>query len=140
MRRFLVVANQTLGGEHLIEKVRDCMSREPSSFYLLVPASPPHDAHAWSEGQTRAVAEQRLAEGIAKFHEIGAEVDGEVGDTNPAHAVGDVCLVRQFDEVIVSTLPIGVSRWLKQDLPHKIRRQVGVPVTHIVAEHADVSS
>ena len=88
MRRYLVVANQTLGGEHLTEKVRQCLAEGPCSFHLLVPASPPSD-HAWTEGEARAIAAERLARALEAFGELGAEVDGEVGDPNPMLAVED---------------------------------------------------
>lgn len=134
MRRYLVVANQTLAGEHLVSKVRECLAAGPCRFHVVVPATPPQDHLTWTEGEAHALAEARLGKALARFREIGAEVDGEVGDANPLQAVADVLGAREFDEIIVSTLPPGGSRWLKRDLPRRIERNCGVPVTHVVGE------
>jgi hypothetical protein len=139
MRRYLVVANQTLGGEHLAEEVRQCLQAGPGRFHVLVPATPPQGHALWTEGEAHSVAEARLERALADFRAMGAEADGEVGDANPLQAVADVLGREEFDEIILSTLPPGPSRWLKQDLPHRLER-FGLPVRHIVAEHASVSA
>lgn len=133
MRRYLIVANQTLAGHHLISKVRELADRRPSSFYIVVPATPPRD-HVWSEGGVRDVARRRLDAALARLREAGVEVEGEVGDGRPTDAIQDVLATRVFDEIIVSTLPLGVSRWLKHDLPHRIEVEFGLPVTHVVGQ------
>ena len=132
MRRYLVVANQTLGGEHLADKVREYMAVGDAEFHIVVPAS--HSEHlVWTEGQARAMAQERLAEALQRFRDLGAKADGEVGDDSPLRAIGDVLQREQFDEIILSTLPPGPSRWLKQDLPHRVVRSFNLPVTHVVA-------
>jgi nucleotide-binding universal stress UspA family protein len=136
MRRYLVVANRTLGGEHLLDVVRQCMQNDDCSFHIVVPASHPKDA--WTEGQVEAAAHERLADALARFRELGAQVDGEVGDGSPVRAIGDVLLREQIDEIILSTLPPGPSRWLRQDVIHRVERNYDVPVTHIVAAEARV--
>jgi hypothetical protein len=132
MRRYLVVANRTLGGNHLTAKVRECLAAGPSEFHVLVPASHNGRDFTWTEGTDRAAAEARLAEAMARFRTLGAVVTGEVGDTNPMEAIGDVLRRESFDEIILSTLPPGVSRWLGHDLPTRVRKQHGLPVQHIV--------
>ncbi len=134
MRRYLVVANQTLGGEHLLDEVRNRMAVGPSSFHIVVPATSPADHAVWSEGEARALAQKRLELALARFRDLGAEADGEVGDANPIEAVRDCQSVERFDEIILSTLPPGASRWLKQDLPHRMERACGVPLTHVVGQ------
>ena len=64
---------------------------------------------------------------------------GEIGDEKPMLAVGDVLRREQFDEIILSTLPPGVSKWMKRDLPHKLARQYHLPVRHVVATRVLVS-
>jgi hypothetical protein len=140
MPRYLVVANQTLGGEHLAEKVGACMAAGDAQFHILVPATHPHDHLTWTEGQAQALAQQRLDEALARFRELGATADGEVGDESPLRAIGDVLRRESFDEIILSTLPLGASRWLKQDLPHRVVRSFNLPVTHIVAIAETASS
>ena len=80
----------------------------------MVPATPPH-GHSWSEGE------------------------GEVGDERPTYAIQDVLAHREFDEIIVSTLPPGASRWLRHDLPHRIEVEIGLPVTHLVGHREPVA-
>jgi hypothetical protein len=133
MRRYLVVANRTLGGGHLLAKVRECLAAGPSEFHVLVPASHAGTDLTWTEGSDRAAAEDRLAEAMARFRAVGATVTGEVGDANPIEAIGDALRREHFDEIILSTLPPGVSRWLGQDLPSRVRKQHRLPVQHIIA-------
>jgi hypothetical protein len=129
MTRYLVVANQTLGAEPLLERVRACAREGDCRFHLVVPAT--HPKGVWTEGKVRAEAQQRLDEALARFREIGVPVDGEVGDTSPVLAVKDAMLAHTFDAIIVSTLAPGVSRWLRQDLPHRLERISGLPVIHV---------
>jgi hypothetical protein len=63
----------------------------------------------------------------------GLEVSGSVGDRDPVVAVHEAWDPRRFDDVIVSTLPTGASRWLQIDLPHRVERVTDVPVRHVVA-------
>ncbi len=134
MRRYLVVANQTLGGEHLVQKVRECVSTGQSLFHVIVPATPSTEHMVWTEGEAQSIARQRLERAVDRFRELGAEADGEVGDANPLLAIEDVLRNQSFDEIILSTLPAGPSRWLKLDLPARVQKQFGLPVTHVVGE------
>jgi hypothetical protein len=65
-----------------------------------------------------------------------------VGDPDPVAAVGDAMRAEEFDELVVSTLPRGVSRWLRMSLPHRLRRMTDLPVLHVTAhprsEHSDL--
>jgi hypothetical protein len=136
--RYLIVANQTLAGGHLTAKVRELHERSPSSFYIVVPATLHHD-HMWSEGEARDIARRRLESALALLRGIGVEAEGEVGDERPTYAIRDVLADRVFDEIIVSTLPPGASRWLRHDLPHKIEVEFGLPVTHLVGQPEPVA-
>jgi cytosine/adenosine deaminase-related metal-dependent hydrolase len=71
---------------------------------------------------------------LAAMREAGLEADGVVGDSNPLTAVRETWDPAKFDEIVVSTLPTGVSRWLQIDLPHQVERVTGVPCEHVVAE------
>ncbi|MBV9285656.1 MAG: hypothetical protein JO176_13630 [Acidimicrobiia bacterium] len=140
MRRYLVVANRTVGGMHLVYKVRECMAAGPCRFHIVVPASHPIGELTWTEGEDRVAAKGRLAEAMARFRESGAIVTGEVGDASPVEAISDVLRREAFDEVIVSTLPPGFSHWLRQDLPRRVRKQFGLPVHHVVGVEERVSA
>jgi hypothetical protein len=133
VKRYLVVANQTLGGEHLRKRIRTSMAEGPCRFHVVVPAS--HSSGVtWTEGQAHAVTERRLAAALRVFRGMGAQVTGEVGDISPVRAIADALLAAEYDEIILSTLPPGPSRWLRQDVVHRVRRTFAVPCTHIVAE------
>ena len=99
MRRYLIVGNQTLAGGHLSAKVRELSERRPSSFYIVVPATPPH-GHSWSEGEARDIARRRLETALALLRGVGVEAEGEVGDERPTYAIQDVLAHRAFDEII----------------------------------------
>jgi len=138
MRRYLIVANQTLAGGHLVTKVRELADHGPCAFHLLVPATAAH-VGAWSEGQAHAVAEERLRVGLARMADLGLEATGEVGDDHPVYAVQDVLMRGEaFDAIIVSTLPEKVSRWLRADLVRRVAG-FGLPVIHIVGQPEPVT-
>jgi hypothetical protein len=134
MRRYLVVANQTLGGEHLLEEVRGCLADDACRFHIVVPATEPKDHVVTSEGEARALAQERLDRALERFRELGADADGEIGDERPMDAIRDALRGREFDGIVLSTLPPGISRWLGQDLPHRVEREFGLPVRHVVGE------
>jgi hypothetical protein len=134
MRRYLVVANQTLAGHHLLEYVRQCLAAGPSWFFVLVPATPSQAQVVPGEGDAELLARRRLEGALARLRGEGASVVGAVGDPSPFRAVGDAFRDESFDEIVVSTLPAGTSRWLVEDLPHRLARVTGLPVTHLVAE------
>ena len=140
MRHYLVVANQTLVGEPLAAKVRELMATGPCQFYLVVPATHPHHHAMWTEGEATAIARRRLDEGIVRLRALGADVDGHVGDDRPLDAVRDAILTGPpFDAIILSTLPPGASRWLRQDVPHRLARTFDLPIVHVVGEAAAVA-
>lgn len=134
VRRYLVVANQTLGGRHLLQKVQECVSGGSCRFHVVVPATPSGEHLTWTEGEALAIAQRRLDRTLVTFREQGVEADGHVGDANPLLAIEDALRREEFDEIILSTLPPGMSRWLKLDLPHRVERSFEVPVTHLVAD------
>src|SRR5687768_14491790 len=132
MHRILVVANETLEGAHLLEEVerRAEAAGDEVAVHLVVPAS--HGRGTWTEGGAKAEAQLRLDDAVVAFKELHVEVTGEVGDPSPVLAISDAVLARQYDEIILSTLPPGASRWLKQDAPSRIRRNhPSIPLTHV---------
>lgn len=140
LHRYLVVANQTLGGEPLVARIRELAREGPSAFHVIVPASPPRD-HVWTEGEARAVAQTRLDGALKRLAELGVEVDGEVGDESPMLAIEDA--IRDggpFEAIVLSTLPPRLSRWLKVDLVHRVESAFGQRVIHVVGEPDDVGA
>ena len=134
MKRILIVANQTLCEQHLLDEIHRRRAAGPVQLHLLVPAS--HPSGAWTDGSVRAAARRRLDDSLETLAIAGISATGEVSDANPVSAVADVVRARHFDEIIVSTLPVGRSRWLAQGTVRRLAR-FGLPVTHVVAERAD---
>ena len=144
MAKYLMVANQTLGGEQLKEEVRRRVAAGPSSFYVLVPNTHPVDI-SWmvrptadlsspeEERRAELTAQARLHQALDQLRAEGVETQGDLGDPDPLTAIGDVLAEERFDEIIISTLPAGVSRWLGIDLPHRAERNFRLPVTTITA-------
>jgi hypothetical protein len=146
MTKVLLVANQTLTGDELAAFVKSRMEEGPCEFTLLVPATP-HRAYGapvavappYAAGAPRdtdedfALARRQLQVGLDQLRRIGANVDGDVGDPDPLLAINEMLAHRQVDEVVVSTLHPTVSRWLRQDLPHKLERKHHIPIRVITA-------
>jgi hypothetical protein len=133
------VGNQTITSSELLELLRSLASAQPSTFHVLVPMR--HGHGAWSEGAAKAAAEARLGDALRHLEEGHLDATGEVGDLDPVAAVADVVAGgRGFDEIIVSTLPPGVSYWLGRGVPQRIAREhPSMPVWHVVAHAAAVS-
>jgi hypothetical protein len=134
MHSCLIVANRTLTGAHLVAEALARAESGPCRFHVVVPASPSGAARSvWTEGQAHAQARRRLDHALERLRAAGIEATGEIGDESPVLAVGDVLRREPFDEIIVSTLPPGMSRWLRLDLPKRLERVYRLPVTHVVA-------
>jgi hypothetical protein len=130
--RVLVVAHKTAATKPLLDAVGDRARRGPSVFTLLVP-NPAHGLHKVvdPEDQQASEAQRVLDEALpALSAAAGVEVEGIVGDADPIAAIQDAINLRGFDEVIVSTLPARLSRWLKLDLSSKVSG-MGLPVTTV---------
>jgi hypothetical protein len=132
--RVLVVAHQTAATAPLLDAVRARAQESPATFHLVVPQQPHGlDRLADPEDHGREEADRVLADAVAKLSEVaGQKVTGEVGDPEPLMAIQDAVNLGDFTEIIISTLPLGVSRWLKLDLISKARG-LGLPVTHVLA-------
>ncbi len=156
VRRVLVVANQTAGGAALAGVIRSKLGEGPTEFHVLVPATMSRDYVSARRLSTLGVdplsgytfgdltpltatdeegmrgAQERLEEQLRALTAAGAErPTGEVGDPDPLAAIASVLTRGSFDEIIVSTLPSNVSRWVKLDLPSRVERRFRLPVTHV---------
>ena len=130
--RVLVVANRTAAGLPLLEAVRARARDGEVVFHLLVPAEP-GGLHRVVDPEVagREAAQARLSHALPLLSRAAdREVTGHVGDADPLAAVSDALHQRGFDEIIISTLPWRLSRWLRVDLPSKLRG-LGVPVEHV---------
>jgi hypothetical protein len=123
----LVVANVTADSDELLEALRSRAERGPLRATLLVPARGPGP-----EG--REAAKGQIEAALERFRDAGIEAEGEIGDCDPITAVHEAWDPKRYDEVIVSTLAAGASRWLAIDLPHRVERITGVQVSHVVSK------
>ena len=127
--RVLVVAHQTAATPRLLDGVRARARRSPCTFTLLVPR--PY----WDPETEAAAATLELA--IPLLHDAaGGHVEGIVGDSDPFVAAQQAVEQGGFDEIIISTLPARVSRWLRRDLPHRVEA-LGLPVTVVTAQQSE---
>jgi hypothetical protein len=130
----LVVAHQTAATSGLLEAVRARAKDGPATFHLVVPRQP-HGIHKVVDPQDAGEdeAQRVLDQALPKLSQAaGSEVTGSLGDSEPLMAIHDACNLGSYDELIISTLPLGISRWLKLDLISKARA-LGLPVTHVEA-------
>jgi hypothetical protein len=122
----LVVAHRTAATPKLLNAVRERAQRGPCTFTLLVPR------HYWEADTELAAAVIELAVPLLE-QACERTVDARIGDSDPFVAVRDVVGSGAFDEVIISTLPERVSRWLHRDLPARVQA-LGLPITVVMAE------
>ncbi len=130
----LVVAHQTAATPGLLDAVRERAQRGPATFHLVVPQQA-HGMHKVVDPQDAGVDEAHgvLEVALPKLSEAaGGKVTGSIGDAEPLMAIQDAVNLGDYDEIIISTLPLGISRWLKLDLVSKARG-LGLPVTHVAA-------
>jgi hypothetical protein len=153
MPRYLLVANQTLGGQELRDEVRKRVAAGDASFFVLVPNTRAANYHvvpaaggvvpmpALASGyggpetdeEATEEARDRLSRMLAALTEAGVRAEGRLGNAQPLEGIGEILAGGGFDEVIVATLPRRFSRWLRSDIPAQVERRFGLPVTTVVS-------
>lgn len=139
MRAYLVVANRTLPSSALHAAIRERLAQGPAMIHVVVPITPVGHALTWDEDESRIEATGRLAAFTDWLQSLGVGSSGEVGDRDPVQAVRDALRDRSVDEIILSTLPPGISRWLGQDVPSRLQAANDTPVT-VVFERTTVAA
>jgi hypothetical protein len=135
--RVLVVANRTAESPELLHTLEERAAEGPITVTLVVPATPHGLAWATDMHSGGEEAGAHLERALARMRAAALEVaDGRLGDPDPLAAVEDAVNLEEFDEIVVSTLPGGISRWLKLDLPSRVARATGLPVRHVIASEA----
>lgn len=155
VRRCLLVANTTLPGSELHRLIEDRSAATPIELHVVVPCEPT----PWVEGlvlgdpmsgfvsagpgepsaAALADAAERLDGFLRSVRSARCTATGEVGPTDPVAAVQRMLARTPVDEIIVSTLPSAISRWLRMDLPTRLRRATSLPVVHVEAVAAGVA-
>src|SRR3954471_9701628 len=119
----LVVANVTADSDELMDALRARAERVRVRAQLVVPIG--------GAGPDREAGERQLERGLGRMAEMGFEAQGQVVRGDPVQAVHDVWDAATFDEIVVSTLPTGVSKWLRIDVPHRLEKLTGAQVDHV---------
>jgi hypothetical protein len=132
-RSILIVANETLASPTLANAVAERIAAGACEFHVVVPATPIEHRLTWDEDEANAAARERLTAVLERLHRLGVDATGEIGNRDPVTAVRDAMLGREVHEIILSTLPEARSRWLRQDVPSRLRSAVEVPVAVVTA-------
>lgn len=120
LTKLLVVANQTVDSDDLHDALLLRAKAAPIKVTIVVPQD------------TNSGLGQRLRVALGRLRQAGIDAEGMLGDTDPCVAAIEVWDPRRYDEIIVSTLPTGTSRWLQIDVPHRIARKTDATVSHLV--------
>lgn len=147
MRRYLLFSNQTLMDPRLHDLLRSRIVAGSTSFFVLAPEAVTPAIHTDPSGlidpglqdsiaRSRSIANRGAVERVAAFTEAfadsGAIIESEVATGDPLLAARRIMETKEFDEIIVSSMPARVSRWLKLDLPNRVWRAFDLPVTLVV--------
>jgi len=122
----LVIANETVLGAQLLEKIRERAARGKASFLIVSPQSDP------TQGQ-HPEAERRLRRALSELRGAGIEAHGQVAHPDPFEAAMEAIREERIDEIIVSTFQPEKSGWLRRDLVQRLRDETRLPVEHVVA-------
>ncbi|MBV8259277.1 MAG: hypothetical protein JOZ56_05800 [Actinobacteria bacterium] len=130
----LVLANETVLGEPLLEKIRERAALSPASFLLIAPQSDPSAAH-------HPEAEARLRRALSELRGDGIDAHGQVAHPDPFSAAMEAIHDERVDEIIVSTFEPVSSGWLRKDLVQRLKDETKLPVEHVVVpKHAEVEA
>ena len=133
VRNVLVVANETVLGAALLDRIREKVREEEHSTFLIIcPQSDPERAD-------HPEAERRLRQALAQLRAEGIEAHGQVAHPDPYTAAMHAVRDERVDEILVSTFPEQRgSSWLRRDLVGRLRADAEVPVDHVVVEPSEV--
>ena len=129
-RNVLVIANETVLGEPLLERIRARAKRSAASFLIICPQSDPtQSAHP--------AADRRLRRALAILRSEGIDAHGQIAHPDPYAAAMHAVRDERIDEIIISTFPgVTMSTWLRGDLVERLRKNTGLPVDHVEVEPA----
>lgn len=133
-RTILMVANETIGGRALLDKVLEKASGGDARVVICVPRTNPKHGNVIYDDFVFAAAQVRIDLARGFLRQQGIDAVGDVGDPDPYTATMDAVADFAPDEIIVSTLPQASSGWLRRDLIERISQATGLPVTHVVSD------
>lgn len=123
----LVVANETVGEQALLDRLKAKTEESDHLFVVLVP-------QGHGQGHAAREARDRLAHTLAGFREAGLLCAGTIADPDPYVAITNALQSFTVTDIVISTLPETKSGWLRQDLIERVANVSGKPVEHVVAE------
>lgn len=134
--RLLVVANETVGGEALLEEIRGRCQGRDCEILVVTPALAGSRAEHWASDVDEAMelARQRMELSMIAIGELGLRARGEIGDSDPNVAIEDALRGFPADELVISTHPPERSRWLERGVVERARNEIELPVTHVVVD------
>jgi hypothetical protein len=134
-RRILVIANETVGGEALRDRIEEHSRGHRTNLLVVTPAlNSPVRTFTSDVDEARAQAQQRLDASLARLRQDGIDASGEVGDGDPLQAIEDALRTFGADEIIISTHPEGRSNWLERGVVSGAKERFAVPITHVVVD------
>jgi hypothetical protein len=126
MRRVLIVANRTAATPTLLDHVKRLARERPSRFWLLIPDAPKSEHSDWTMELALPLLERAA----------GGAVEGLTGGHDPFEAIRRAVADGEYDEIVISTLPTRVSKWLRRDLPRRVEA-LGLPVTVVTPDRQE---
>ena len=129
VRRVLIVANRTAATPTLLDHVKRLAKERPTAFSLLIPDAPKSEHTDW----TMELALPLLEDAVR------GPVEGLTGESDPFEAIRRAVADNDYDEIVISTLPRRVSKWLRRDLPRRVMA-LGLPVTVVTPERLSLNS
>jgi hypothetical protein len=134
-RRLLVIANETVGGSDLLNRIRELSEGANTEVLVVSPALNTKLRHlASDEDPARAQARERLDRSLQRLDQEGIEAHGEVGDGDPLQAIEDALRTFGADQILISTHPEGRSNWLERGVVTGARERFAVPIQHVVVD------
>jgi hypothetical protein len=129
----LVVANETVIGEALLDRIRERAASSPASFLIISPQSDPSQA-------AHPEAERRLRRALTELRTSGIDAHGQIAHPDPYTAAMNAIQDERTDEIIVSTFEPTESRWLRKDLVQRLQEDSGLPVEHVMIPAEEVGA
>lgn len=129
----LVIANETVIGEPLLDRIRERAAKGPASFLVISPQSDPHEG-------AHPEAERRLRRALAELRAAGIEAHGQVAHPDPYTAAMQAIQDERVDEIIISTFKPAESSWLRRDFVQRLREDANRPVEHVVIPAEEVGA
>ena len=142
MPRYLIVAHQTAATPELQSRVAELVAEDPNAEFAILVPELPEENFSW-DGESVDIAAQHAEAAKAQLSEVaGANVvRTSVGSSDPLQAIaGELRAHPGYDALVISTLHIGVSRWLRMDLIHQAGRKFDLPIIHVETQRTETAA